>query len=117
MQGTRLALAAKLGQPWRDRPKMPVAIPFDAHCRYDTVLHGPESRRLILLKGAPEAVLERREGGKPSTAHDGWSGRRPWPPIARACWSRARKRAARDEVADRLTLLRPVGLIDPPCER
>jgi calcium-translocating P-type ATPase len=55
MEGALLALAGKLGASWQDRPTAAAGIPFDARYRYMAVLHDG----MILLKGAPEAVLAR----------------------------------------------------------
>ena len=125
MEGALLALAGKLDQPWRDRPKARDTIPFDARYRYMAVLHDHDGRRLILLKGAPEAVLERcdtemsQDGPRPLDARR-WQervdqladeGRRV---LALARKEHAGERLSHRDVEGGLTLLGVAGLIDPP---
>ncbi|CUH37907.1 putative cation-transporting ATPase F [Jannaschia seosinensis] len=125
MEGALLALAGKLGQPWRDRPSARDTIPFDARYRYMAVLHDTEDGQLILLKGAPEAVLERcdsqmtPEGARPID-RNWWqeqaervasNGQRV---LALARKEHAGDRLSHEDVEDGLTLLGLAGLIDPP---
>lgn len=61
MEGALLSLAAKAGidseSLRRDWPRLD-EIPFDATYRYMATLHrSPDGRRVVFLKGAPEAVL------------------------------------------------------------
>jgi len=58
MEGALLAFAAKCGANWKDRPTSLASLPFDAAWRYMAVLHDIDNTRWILLKGAPEQVLE-----------------------------------------------------------
>jgi magnesium-transporting ATPase (P-type) len=58
MEGALLALAAKIGRAPGERARALATIPFDARYRYMAVLHDTEDGRRVLLKGAPEAVLE-----------------------------------------------------------
>jgi magnesium-transporting ATPase (P-type) len=101
-------------------------IPFDASYRYMAVLHEDEEEGgLILLKGAPEAVLERCDSQMGTTAPR---------PLDRDWWERTGRGDCRegqrvlalahkphkgdklrhDDVEDGLTLLGFTGLIDPP---
>ncbi|MGY6634098.1 MAG: HAD-IC family P-type ATPase [Alkalilacustris sp.] len=125
MEGALLALAGKLGQPWRDRPKAAAILPFDARYRYMAVLQDQDGASLILVKGAPEAIFERCD--RQMTAGGEM-------PIDRAWWERqatdvanqgqrvlalAQKPASRqgldhDDLVDGLALIGLVGLIDPP---
>ncbi len=121
MEGALLALAGKLGQPWRHRPRAQATIPFDARYRYMAVLHDG----LILLKGAPEQVLDRCDS---QLTADGAA------PLDRAYWDGVAEAVAKDgqrvlalaqkphsgsgidhgDVAAGLILVGMTGLIDPP---
>ncbi|MGY6533261.1 cation-translocating P-type ATPase [Glycocaulis sp.] len=59
MEGALLALAGKLGEDIAARPGAADTIPFDARYRYMAVLHDVAGERLALIKGAPEAILDR----------------------------------------------------------
>jgi magnesium-transporting ATPase (P-type) len=59
MEGGLLALAGKLGRDISSRTSEIDAIPFDARHRYMAVLQEVNGERLALVKGAPEAILER----------------------------------------------------------
>ncbi|ACO73478.1 Cation transport ATPase [Laribacter hongkongensis HLHK9] len=130
-EGALLTLAHKAGLPWADvmqtLPRLD-AIPFESEHRFMATLHRDASgRRLILVKGAPEVILER--------AGTEWSGAGSRP-FDRAAWQ-ARAEALADEgfrvlaiamryqsgdhdqldfadTRDGLVLLGLVGLIDPP---
>ncbi len=126
MEGALLALAAKLEQPWRNRPQAKRTIPFDASYRYMAVLHEDEEEGgLILLKGAPEAVLERCDSqmgtdGPETLDRDWWSeqaeaiadeGQRV---LALAHKPHKGDRLSHDDVESGLVLLGFAGLMDPP---
>ena len=126
MEGALLALAGKLGQDISTPPQPVAAIPFDAAYRYMAVLvETPEGRR-VLIKGAPEAVLERCSR---QMTPDGPE------PLAREWWDRQAEDVAadglrvlalaempwpegdsidHDDLAGGLVLLGFTGLIDPP---
>ncbi|MGY6548269.1 MAG: cation-translocating P-type ATPase [Roseinatronobacter sp.] len=119
MEGALLALAGKLGADWNTRPAPDATIPFDARYRYMAVAQDG----LILLKGAPEAVLPLCNAAL--DAHE---------PFERAAWdARASQIASdgmrvlalaqkphdagsldHDDLTGGLTLVGLVGLIDPP---
>jgi calcium-translocating P-type ATPase len=121
MEGALLALAGKLGHQWRDRPKAQATIPFDARYRYMAVLQDG----LILLKGAPEQVLDRCDTQVGSEGTE---------PLDRKYWDKAAEGVARNgqrvlalaqkphrgkdidhgHVDDGLTLVGLTGLLDPP---
>ena len=126
MEGALLALAARLDQTWRDRPRARATIPFDARYRYMAVLHADgDEGDMILLKGAPEAVLDRSET---QLAPDGPQ------PLDRDYWESAADALAGDgqrvlalarkphrgrnlrheDVEGGLEFLGLAGLIDPP---
>lgn len=127
MEGALLALAGKLGQPWRDRPKPLDTIPFDARYRYMAVLHESEAGRAMLLKGAPEQVMDRCASQLTASGPA---------PLDRAFWD-ARAQAVADDgqrvlalaqkphpdgsighadAESGLVLIGLCGLIDPPRE-
>ncbi len=119
MEGALLAFAGKISPQKTARPR--ASIPFDARTRYMAVLVGDE----VLLKGAPEQVLELCET---QAGADGPA------PLERDFWDRAASEIAdegqrvlalarmeqegdsldHNTLAGRLTLLGLVGLIDPP---
>ncbi|MGZ3217812.1 cation-translocating P-type ATPase [Paracoccus sp. T5] len=119
MEGALLALAGKLDTPWQDRPAPQATIPFDARYRYMAVLQDG----MILLKGAPEAVLARCDGALGAAG-----------PLDRALWEERAASIAADgmrvlalarkphdgpaldhaDVEGGLILVGLVGLIDPP---
>lgn len=121
MEGALLAFAGKLGVDIRSRRRLAATIPFDARYRYMAVLHDG----LVLLKGAPEKVIAQ------CTEQMGPNGPEP---IDRTYWDQASAQIANDgqrvlalaqmdhagsgldhaTVANGLTLLGLVGLIDPP---
>lgn len=131
MEAALLAFASKAGFAWRARdeswPRLDV-IPFDARRRFMATLNCDEcGRRTIVVKGAPERLLEMAENQR---AADGGV-----EPLVRAYWQaraeemankgqRVLALAARDaaNVADLtpaqveagLSLIGLVGLIDPP---
>lgn len=125
MEGALLALAGKLGQPWRDRPRARATLPFDSRHRYMAVLQDDDDRGVILLKGAPEAVLARcdRQMGAdgPEALDRDW-----WDDQADAIAAQGQRVLAlahkpapgdgleHDDVADGLVLIGLTGLIDPP---
>jgi magnesium-transporting ATPase (P-type) len=126
MEGALLALAAKLDQPWHDRPKPRDTIPFDASYRYMAVLHDDDDAgRLILLKGAPEAVLDRCDeqmtaDGTEPLDRDWWEaqaeevtaeGQRV---LALAQKAHEGNKLSHDDVEGGLILLGLAGLMDPP---
>lgn len=127
MEGALLAFGGKLGHPPGPRPAPEAMLPFDARYRYMAVLPpAGAGGRAILIKGAPEAILER------ATAELGPEGPRP---IDRAAWEAAAHAVAADgqrvlalalkpaeggagldhgAVAEGLILAGLAGLIDPP---
>ncbi len=125
MEGALLALAGKLDQPWRDRRKARATIPFDSRHRYMAVLHEFDDGRRVLVKGAPEAILDRcshqmtAEGR--ADLDRGW-----WEEQAEAVADEGQRvlalaekphdgdRLEHDDVAEGLTLIGFTGLIDPP---
>ncbi len=125
MEGALLALAAKLGREPGERPRSLAAIPFDARYRYMAVLHDTDEGRKVLLKGAPEAVLDRcshqmTEAGREALDR-GW-----WEEQAEVVASNGQRVLAlaempfegdsidHDDMDGGLTLLGFTGLIDPP---
>ena len=123
MEGALLAFAGKIGMDIGTRAKPLAAIPFDARYRYMAVLHDQEGQRLALVKGAPEAVLERC-----TQSLDG--------PLDHAWWNNQAEQVAalgqrvlalaqkpmnktgleHGDLEEGLTLVGLVGLIDPPRE-
>ncbi len=125
MEGALLALAGKLDQPWRDRPKSRATLPFDSRHRYMAVLHDGADGRMILLKGAPEAVLDRCD--RQMTADgDAPLDRDWWEAQATAVADEGQRVLAlaqrpaegdgldRDDIDGGLVLIGLTGLIDPP---
>ncbi|MBK5926393.1 cation-translocating P-type ATPase [Rhodobaculum claviforme] len=131
MEGALLALAGKLDQPWRDRPKPRATLPFDSRYRYMAVLQQADGGQqadgdaVILLKGAPEAVLARcdrqmtADGTAPLDA-DWWSeqadaiaaeGQRV---LALAHKPATGTTLEHGDVEGGLVLIGLTGLIDPP---
>ncbi len=125
MEGALLALAGKLGEPAQSRPAAIAAIPFDARYRYMAVLHDTDEGRKVLLKGAPEAILERcatqmsAAGPEPleperwneqaeAVANDGLR------VLALAEMSFEGETLEHEDLAGGLMLLGFTGLIDPP---
>ena len=125
-----VTLAARAGlasAPIRSAHPRSGVIPFDPAYRYMATQHDDQAGRLILVKGAPEAILPRcsdvREGAasKPlDTAQ--WQAR-----IERLAAQGMRTLALahklgpatgaaleHEDVADGLTLLGVVGIVDPP---
>ncbi len=125
MEGALLALAGKLDQPWRDRPKPRAALPFDSRHRYMAVLQEVEGDLMILLKGAPEAVLDRCDrqmtaDGTADLDRDWWEkqaeevaneGQRV---LALAQKPAEGDGLEREDVDGGLILIGLTGLIDPP---
>ena len=119
MEGALLALAGKLGAPWRDRPVPDAAIPFDARYRYMAVLHDG----MVLAKGAPEAILDRCHS---VLGTHGAFDAAEWKSRADAIASDGMRVLAlaqkphqgaaltHDDLAGGLVLVGLVGLIDPP---
>ena len=124
MEGALLALAGKLDQPWRDRPTARDTIPFDARYRYMAVLHDIDGAATVLIKGAPEAILERctqqmtKDGPQPID-------RERWREMSDAVADEGQRvlalaqtrhdgKLSHDSLKDGLTLLGFAGLIDPP---
>lgn len=125
MEGALLALAAKLGHETQDRPPALSAIPFDARYRYMAVLHDTKDGRQVLLKGAPEAVLDRCSYQMTSTGPVALD-RSWWEAQAEAITNDGLRvlalaampfdgnSIADDDLSGGLTLLGFTGLIDPP---
>jgi magnesium-transporting ATPase (P-type) len=125
MEGALLALAGKLGRRPDGRTRARDTIPFDARHRYMAVLHDTGEGRLVLLKGAPEAVLDRCDrqmtaDGPAPLDRDRWQtraeavaddGQRVLA-LAQAPFQGDRLR--HEDVAEGLVLLGLAGLIDPP---
>ncbi len=123
MEGALLALAGKLEQQRDGRPR--ATIPFDSRYRYMAVLQDTDDGRMVLLKGAPEAVLDRCDrqmtpDGPEAIDRDMWKaeaeavadeGQRV---LALAEMPFDGERIGHDEVADGLIMLGLAGLIDPP---
>lgn len=121
MEGALLAFAGKMGAGIDSRPRPDAAIPFDARYRYMAVLHDG----LVLLKGAPEQVIaqcidQMGPNGTEPLDRDYWEdageriaqeGQRV---LALAQMAHAGRGLDHDTVAQGLTLLGLVGLIDPP---
>jgi calcium-translocating P-type ATPase len=131
MEAALLAFASKAGFAWRERderwPRLDV-IPFDARRRFMATLNCDEcGRRTIVVKGAPERLLEMAQNQRAAVGGV--------EPLDRAYWQaraedmankgqRVLALATRDaaDVADLtpaqvergLSLIGLVGLIDPP---
>jgi len=125
MEGALLALAGKLGEDISAVPAPVASIPFDARYRYMAVLEDLADGRFALIKGAPEAILERCEQQLTTQGEA---------PLERARWEEAAEAIAREgrrvlalaykphdgeglEHADLdsgLVLAGFTGLIDPP---
>ncbi|WP_114965213.1 HAD-IC family P-type ATPase [Alkalilacustris brevis] len=125
MEGALLAFAGKAGQPWRERGRARATIPFDARYRYMAVLRDTDDGAMILLKGAPEAVLERCENqlgedGPQPLDPDYWQARadeiaaKGQRVLALAQRSHEGDSLDHDDVEGGLTLLGFTGLMDPP---
>lgn len=125
MEGALLALAAKLGQPHDDRSQALSVIPFDARYRYMAVLHETDAGRLVLLKGAPEAVFGRcshqmTETGREKIDLAWWTAQAEAVAndglrvLALAEMAFASDPVDHDDLSGGLTLLGLTGLIDPP---
>ncbi|MDM7458576.1 MAG: HAD-IC family P-type ATPase [Paracoccus sp. (in: a-proteobacteria)] len=119
MEGALLALAGKLGSPWKDRPDPDAVIPFDARYRYMAVLHDD----MILLKGAPETVLDRCDrvsGVDGPLDHAAWGAHseriagQGMRVLALAQKPHSGKTLDHADISDGLELVGLVGLIDPP---
>jgi magnesium-transporting ATPase (P-type) len=123
-EGAVVVLALKAGLTLEERRRYPrlEEIPFESEHRFMATLHELDGEKVIYLKGAPEAVLERcsherhLEGDKA---------------LDEAFWRKQIDRLAEqgkrvlalavkegvsglDEVAQGLTLLGFIGMIDPP---
>ncbi|TRO96178.1 HAD-IC family P-type ATPase [Glycocaulis profundi] len=125
MEGALLALAGKLGRKVSSRPAEIDMIPFDARHRYMAVLHEIDGKRMALIKGAPEAILERcgsqlAPEGENALDMSAWEavsgeiaaeGRRV---LALAYKRVEHDRLDHDDVREGLVLAGFTGLIDPP---
>jgi len=125
MEGALLALAGKLGHSLDQPGDARDTIPFDARHRYMAVLVDLDGERLVLVKGAPEAIMARcaaqlsPEGEQPLD-HVYWEqmaetvagdGRRV---LALAIRRHTGDTLHHDVVAEGLLLVGLTGLIDPP---
>lgn len=131
MEGALLTFAARAGWAADDlRENWPRtdAIPFDTSYRYMATLnHDHRNRGVILVKGAPEAILalcraQRAGGGEAPLDADWWlaqvalvaaQGQRVLALAARPVPA-SQVVLAQDDLAGELVLLGLVGLIDPP---
>lgn len=131
-EGALTVLAMKAGLSRRtletNQPRL-ATLPFDSAHKFMATLHEGDSARMILMKGAPEAVMaacshERHADGDRALDRDRWEERmhevasRGQRLLALAC----RPAEHRDEVVDfehvdeGLVLLGIVGIVDPPRE-
>jgi magnesium-transporting ATPase (P-type) len=129
-EGAMLVLGEKAGvdqDETRAHPRLDV-IPFESENRFMATLNGdPDGKRWVLLKGAPERVLEmceqvRAEDGDAELDREAWQ--RRIDAVAAEGFRMlavARKEAppgqdslSMDDVRGGLTLLGAAGLIDPP---
>ena len=134
MEGALLAMACKAGldpdQERRTRPRTDV-IPFDAQHRFMASLHHDhEGHAAILVKGAPERLIEMSRNQRTADGGDIPLDTDYWRDQADAIAARGQRVLAIaakvthgdhgellfDDVEGDLTLLGLVGLIDPPRE-
>jgi len=130
-EGALLALAMKAGSALPalalEQPRLE-AIPFESEHRYMATLHDDGDARMLLLKGAPERVLQMcahqmaPDGSDAPLAADDWhaaiedqarAGRRVLA-LAQRRMPADHADLGHDDVAAGLTLLGLVGIIDPP---
>lgn len=115
MEGALLAFAAKAGfvpEAWRRYD----VIPFDSRHRYMAVLAGKHQARVILVKGAPERVLNMCRDIDVYHWHMRAEAmaKRGLRVLALAECTASQDRIDADALEQKLTLLGLVGLIDPP---
>jgi magnesium-transporting ATPase (P-type) len=115
MEGALLAFATKAGfvpEAWRRYD----VIPFDSRHRYMAVLAGQHQARLILVKGAPERVLNMCRDIDLHHWHMRTEAmaKRGLRVLALAECTATQDRIDADALEQKLTLLGLVGLIDPP---
>ena len=130
-EGALLTLALKAGLDLRVRraakPRLDV-IPFESEHRYMATLHTQDDAAVALVKGAPESVLAMcadqlgADGSPQALDSDYWqaaiedqarAGRRVLA-LARRRLPAGTQHLGHAEVAEGLTLLGIVGIIDPP---
>ncbi|PKP84594.1 MAG: carbonate dehydratase, partial [Alphaproteobacteria bacterium HGW-Alphaproteobacteria-2] len=125
MEGALLALASRLGRDAKAGGEIAATIPFDARHRYMAVLRREDTGGLALVKGAPEAILDRaaqqlgRDGPEPLD-------RAFWGAQAEAIAAEGQRVLAlaqmphagdgldHDDLEGELVLVALAGLIDPP---
>ncbi|HHB12686.1 MAG TPA: HAD family hydrolase, partial [Chromatiales bacterium] len=133
LEGALLVFCLKLGlDPDRERERYPRVdvIPFDPAYRFMATLHHDhEGTHFVLLKGAPEVVLERCVRQRTATGEAALD-RSRWTvalealaseglrllAVARRDWSGPKSELLFDDVAGDFVLLGVVGMIDPPRE-
>jgi magnesium-transporting ATPase (P-type) len=132
MEGALLALAGKImgedAQDLADWSRMDT-IPFDAAHRYMAVLHRDGAdKRIIHVKGAPEAVLALchdqlgAEGDVTALDSDHWhamvdklaAGGQRVIAVALRAVAQEHSALAQEDLTGKLTLIGLIGLIDPP---
>ncbi len=129
-EGALSVLAMKAGlsgrELKRERPRI-ATLPFDSAHKFMATLHRADEGRVVLMKGAPEAVLEacsheRREDGDHALDRDRWEERmhavagRGQRLLALACGvaEHASDELGFEHVGEGLVLLGVVGIVDPP---
>ncbi len=126
-EGALIAAAAKAGlhKPQLDEELPRVdEIPFSSESKRMTTLHQAEDGLLAYVKGAPEVLLPScnsqltEHGEEPLTDHErqdiAEAARRMAENALRILALARQRRASRESVNERLTLLGLVGMIDPP---
>ncbi|MCG8489577.1 MAG: cation-transporting P-type ATPase [Chromatiales bacterium] len=129
-EGALVTLAARAGLesiPTRSAHPRQSTIPFDSAYRYMATRHNQGSEALVAIKGAPEALLPRcgdvRDGTSTCSVDETF-----WQAQVDSLASKGMRTLAvatkktpvtdvsleHDDVADGLTLLGVVGIIDPP---
>ncbi|MEW8628170.1 MAG: cation-transporting P-type ATPase [Candidatus Thiodiazotropha sp.] len=129
-EGALVTLAARAGLesiPTRSARPRQSTIPFDSAYRYMATRHNEGSEALVAIKGAPEALLSRcgdvRDGTSTRSVDETF-----WQAQVDSLASKGMRTLAvaikkmpvtdvsleHDDVADGLTLLGVVGIIDPP---
>ena len=133
-EGALLTLAMKAGLSPTvvqvDRPRLDV-IPFESEHRFMATLHACEAGSEVLVKGAPERILAmcsqqlEADGVERALDEAHWhnqieaqarAGRRVLA-FARCRLGVGKQDLEHADVASGLTLLGPVGIIDPPVTR
>ena len=131
-EGALLVAAMKAGidqQDWMDDLPRRALLPFDSDTRYMATLHPQDDGGLILLKGAPERVLElcdrqRTASGDEALDEDFWRERiEVLAERGQRVLAAAEKPAAHagdeldhDDLGGDMVLLGLFGLLDPPRE-